>query len=70
LVKLARIEREKLPDLKRGVEILGPVKPEIAHALGFNENFPVMMGTSDVQLVTIGSGAVQDFEPHVYIGTF
>ncbi len=69
LLKLAGIEREKLPDLKRAVDVLGPLKPEVAREWGLSESVQVVVGTPDVQGATIGSGAIQDFEPHLYIGT-
>jgi xylulokinase len=69
LLRLAGIERDKLPDLKRAMDVLGPIKPAIAHELGLNEHVPVVMGTPDVQSAAIGSGAVRDFESHLYLGT-
>lgn len=69
LLGMATIEREKLPDLKRAIDILGPIKPEVARELGVNEAVQVVMGTPDVQSAAIGSGAVRDYEAHLYIGT-
>jgi len=69
LLKLAGIEREKLPDLKPAVDVLGPLKLEVARELGLNESVQVVMGTPDVQAAALGSGAIRDFEPHLYIGT-
>lgn len=69
LLRLATIEREKLPDLKAAVDILGPMQPAIAAELGIAQGIPVIMGTPDVQSATIGSGAVRDYEGHLYIGT-
>ena len=69
LIEMATIGREKLPDLKRAVDVLGPIKPEVAKELGLDENIPVVMGTPDVQSAAIGSGAVADYEAHLYIGT-
>ncbi|KAA3662329.1 MAG: xylulose kinase, partial [Chloroflexi bacterium] len=69
LLKLATLDREKLPELKSAVDILGPIKPEVAHELGVNPGIPVVMGTPDLHSATIGSGAVQDYAAHLYIGT-
>jgi len=69
LLRLAGIERDKLPDLNRATDILGPVKPEIARELGLPEDVQVVMGTPDVHSAAIGSGAVRDYESHLYIGT-
>jgi xylulokinase len=63
------LEREKLPDLKRSIDILGPVKKDVARELGLREDVQVMMGSPDMQAAAIGSGAVRDFEGHLYVGT-
>ncbi|UCF93460.1 MAG: FGGY-family carbohydrate kinase [Desulfobacterales bacterium] len=69
LLKLSTIERDKLPELKRSIDILGPVKPEIARDLGLKSDVPVVMGSPDVQAAALGSGAVRDHAGHLYIGT-
>ena len=69
LLKLAAIEREKLPDLVPAADILGPIKLEIAAELGLEENVQVIAGTPDIQSAAVGSGAVRDYEGHLYIGT-
>ena len=69
LLKLTGIAREKFPDLRRAVDILGPVKKDVAQELGLREDVPVVMGTPDLQAAALGSGAVRDFEGHLYIGT-
>ena len=69
LIKLSTIDRTKLPDLKPANAILGTLRPEIAREWGLREDVQVLMGSSDVQSASIGSGAVRDFEPHLYIGT-
>lgn len=69
LLRIACIAREQLPDLKRAVDILGPLTPAAAAELGLGEHVQVVMGTPDVQSAAIGSGATRDFESHLYIGT-
>ena len=69
LINLSTIDREKLPELKRAVDILGPVRKEIADELGLGRDVKVVMGTPDIPSAAIGSGAVRDYEGHLYIGT-
>ncbi|MFQ5751794.1 MAG: FGGY-family carbohydrate kinase [bacterium] len=69
LVERSSIDAAKLPALMRAVDILGPIKSEIAEELGLHENVQVVMGTPDLQSAAIGSGAVRDYEAHLYIGT-
>jgi xylulokinase len=63
------IDGAKLPELWRAVDILGPIRPEVASELGLPAGIPVVMGTPDLHSAAIGSGAVADFEPHLYVGT-
>lgn len=69
LLAMSTIDGDKLPPLKQAVDILGPIKPAVAAELGLNEQVKVVMGTPDLHSAAIGSGAVQDYEPHLYIGT-
>jgi xylulokinase len=69
LLKTAGIEQKKMPDLMPVAEVLGLLKKEIAAELGLAENVQVVNGTPDVQSAAVGSGAVKDFEGHLYIGT-
>lgn len=69
LLRIFGIPREKFPDLKRAVDILGPVKKEVAQELGLRPQTPVITGTPDLHSAAIGSGAVRDFEGHLYVGT-
>jgi xylulokinase len=69
LIRLAGVERDKFPDLLRTIDILGPIKDEIAEELGLKKGVQVVMGTPDVQSAAIGSGAVQNYEGHLYVGT-
>ena len=69
LLRMSTMEREKLPELKQAIDILGPIRREVAAELGLRENVQVVMGTPDIPAAAIGSGAVGDFEGHLYIGT-
>lgn len=69
LLKMCGIDRSKLPDLIQAMDILGPMKKEIAAELGLKDGTPVIGGTPDVPSAGVGSGAVRDYEGHLYIGT-
>jgi xylulokinase len=69
LLRLAGIDPGKLPELKRATDVLGPLRKEVADELGLTAGVPVMMGTPDIHSAAIGSGAVRDYEAHLYIGT-
>jgi len=69
LIKMTGISKEKLPELKQATKIIGPVKKQIARELGLCESTQVVMGTPDIHSAAIGSGAVEDFAGHLYVGT-
>ena len=69
LLAMTTIEREKLPDLRRAVDVLGTVTPQAAVELGITPAAQVVLGTPDVHSAALGSGAVRDFQAHLYIGT-
>jgi xylulokinase len=69
LVRLSAVDPAKLPDLKPANSILGNLRPEIAQEWGLRGDIKVLMGSPDVHSATVGSGAVRDFETHLYIGT-
>jgi xylulokinase len=69
LLNATGIDREKLPDLVPTNSILGKVKSEIADEFGFRDDVTVISGTPDLHSAAVGSGAVKDFDAHLYIGT-
>jgi xylulokinase len=69
LLRRCGIEIHQLPELKRAVDILGPLTPEAARHIGLLPGLPVVMGAPDLHTAAIGAGAVRDFEAHLYIGT-
>ena len=69
LINRFKLEKTKLPELKGPTEILGTVKTTVANELGISQNTKVAMGAPDLLSAIIGSGAVKDYQGHIYIGT-
>ncbi len=69
LIHFSTIDRAKLPELKQAVDVLGPLTRAAAQELGLLPGIPVVMGTPDLQSAALGSGALRDFQPHLYVGT-
>jgi len=69
LIKYTGIDEKKLPELKHATDVLGTIDGQIAKTLRLNEDVKVMMGTPDMHSASVGSGAVKDFDTHLYIGT-
>jgi xylulokinase len=69
LVASLGIDPEKLPDIVPCTYVLGPLKLDVVETLGLSKGVQVVAGSIDNTAAAIGSGAVADFIPHLYIGT-
>src|SRR5580693_1415053 len=69
LIELAGLERSTLPELVPTGSVLGGLAPTAAGELGLLAGTPVIAGMGDLHSAAVGSGAVADFDGHLYIGT-
>ncbi len=69
LVRMAGLDRSKLPDLKPADAVLGTLLPDVASDWGLQPDVKIIMGSPDTHSAAVGSGAVHDFECHYYVGT-
>ena len=69
LIAALGIDAAKLPELCAPTDRLGSLCAEAASAIGLDTTVEVVSGSPDHQCALVGSGAVRDFEAHLYIGT-
>jgi xylulokinase len=69
LIRASGIDADKFPEIVSCTTVLGNVKTEVAEALGLATDVRVVAGAIDNTAAAIGSGAVGDFMPHLYLGT-
>ena len=69
LISMLGIDRAKLPDVVSCSAVIGNLKADITNVLGLSNDVKVVAGSIDNTAAAIGSGAVEDFHPHLYIGT-
>jgi xylulokinase len=69
LLRIAHLDRSQLPDLVPATSVLAPLAEKAAEQLGVPAGIAVVGGTPDLQSAAIGSGAVRDYEGHLYVGT-
>jgi xylulokinase len=69
LLRYAGLDRDKLPPLCAAAHVIGTLRPAVSERLGLGAHVKVVAGTPDVHSTALGSGAVEDFEPHLYVGT-
>jgi xylulokinase len=63
------IAPEKYPDLVKCTDVLGPVLEDFAKTVGLGKDVQVVAGSIDYTAAAVGSGAVNDYAAHLYIGT-
>jgi xylulokinase len=69
LIRTLGIEYEKLPDIVPCTQVIGNLRSDIANQLGLSKDVKVIAGAIDNTAASIGAGTVNDYEPHLYIGT-
>jgi len=69
LIRSLGVERQKLPEVVACTQVIGKLRSDIAIALGLSANVKVVAGAIDNTAAAIGAGTVEDYLPHLYIGT-
>jgi len=69
LVRGCGVDGDKLPEIVRCTAVLGDLLPGVAAELELPARVQVVAGAIDNTAAAIGSGAVDDYAMHVYVGT-
>ena len=69
LIRTLGIDREKLPEVVACTKVIGNLRTDVANTLGLSSDVKVVAGAIDNTAAAIGSGAVEDYALHLYIGT-
>ncbi len=69
LIRSLGIDRLKLPDIVPCSNVICCLRGEVAETLGLSPNVKVVAGAIDNTAAAIGAGTVEDYLPHLYIGT-
>ncbi|MEI7845380.1 MAG: FGGY-family carbohydrate kinase [Chloroflexota bacterium] len=69
LIRMLGIERDKLPEVVPCTRVIGTLRPDVASGLGLAGSVQVVAGAIDNTAAAIGAGTVEDYAPHLYIGT-
>ena len=64
-----KIDKEKLPQIRKATEIAGELTPNASEDLGLKPGIPVLVGSGDLTSAAIGSGAILDNQPIICLGT-
>lgn len=69
LIRKSGVDADKFPEIVSCTSVLGPARADVAEALGLSRDVQVVAGSIDNTAAAIGSGAVDDYLPHLYVGT-
>lgn len=69
LCKLAGVRMDQLTEIQESAVIVGELLPEAAERMGLNAGTPVINGAGDLSAAALGSGAINDGELHICVGT-
>jgi xylulokinase len=69
LLRMAGLDRERLPALVPPATVIGTLTERAAGDLDLPEGTKVVSGMGDVVSAAIGSGAVAELQPHLCVGT-
>jgi xylulokinase len=69
LVRLSQLDRAQLPDLVPPATVIGTLAADAASDLGLSTDTRVVTAMGDVHAAVLGSGAVDNFAGHLYVGT-
>jgi len=69
IIEKIGLPEEKLAKIVKTTDIVGNLTKEAAHELGLSENTLVVCGCADATAVGIGSGAIKNGNPHLYMGS-
>jgi len=69
LLRNCGIDRDKFPEIVKCTDVIGTLDDGVAEALGLTHRVPVVAGAIDTTAAAVGSGAVEDYEAHLYVGT-
>ena len=69
LIRSSGIEADKFPEIVACTSVLGALRADVAAELGLAADVRVVAGSIDNTAAAVGSGAVEDYLPHLYVGT-
>jgi len=69
LCQLAGVAPDKLAEIRPSVDIIGEITPEAAAQTGLEPGIPVINGCGDLSAAALGSGALDDGQLHICLGT-
>ncbi|MHB8895858.1 MAG: xylulokinase [Candidatus Geothermincolia bacterium] len=69
LARVCGVPLEKMPPIRRSIDVVGGLTAAAARDTGLPEGTPIIAGMADIPAAATGSGALEDGDAHIYLGT-
>lgn len=69
MIEITGLTPERFPEATSPTNVVGELKGEAAKELGLPEGIPVISGSGDPVAIALGTGAIKEKKPHLYIGS-
>jgi len=69
LCRMAQISPDDLPEVKNSSDIIGTISEKTAAETGLLPGTPIINGAGDMTAAALGSGAINEGEMHISVGT-
>jgi xylulokinase len=69
LARLVGVPLEKMPPIRSSIDVVGKLTEGAAREMGLTTGTPVIAGMADIPAAATGSGALEDGDAHIYLGT-
>jgi len=69
IIDAADLDASKLPELRRSVDVVGEVLPEVAEEVGVPAGTPVVIGGGDGMCAAAGAGVIREGAAYNYVGS-
>ncbi len=69
MIGITGLTPEHFPEATSTINVVGELKSDAAKELGLPEGIPVISGSGDPAAIALGTGAIKEKKPHLYIGS-
>jgi xylulokinase len=69
LARLCNVPLSRMPAIRRSIDVVGGLTAGAAKDTGLPEGTPIIAGMADIPAAATGSGALEDGDAHIYLGT-
>ncbi|GAB4411342.1 MAG: xylulokinase [Anaerolineae bacterium] len=69
IIEAAGLDADKLPALRRSIDVVGEILPQVAEEVGLPAGTPVVIGGGDGMCAAAGAGVVDEGAAYNYIGS-